>query len=296
VFFVPILITVLKPSANTLLEFLQDAPVLVVVMAFFIVWVLCWLPIAVVIAMARSARQEAIALKWQLGKSLQPEQKLPLLIPLYLLAPLILWGMSSLSLGSFADYGFVGNISIFRSLLLGFGLGVMSLAVVFALQFSLGWCQWQRDNNKLVLANLLPIPLIALLVGAIEELIFRGFLFTQLNREYSVWLAAVISSVVFALLHLVWEQRETIPQLPGLWLMGMVLVLARFADRGNLGIAWGLHAGWIWAIATLDTAELITYTGKTSEWFTGKNKKPLAGVAGIACVLLAGGILYFLAW
>jgi uncharacterized protein len=72
----------------------------------------------------------------------------------------------------------------------------------------------------------------------------------------------------------------------------MVLVLARFADRGNLGIAWGLHAGWIWAIATLDTAELITYTGKVSEWVTGKNKKPLAGLAGIVCVLLAGAILW----
>jgi uncharacterized protein len=292
VFFVPILITVFKPSANTLLVFLQEAPVLVVVMAFFIVWVLCWLPIAVVIAMARSARQEAIALKWQPGKTLQPEQKLPLLIPLYLLAPLILWGMSRLGLRSFADYGFVANISILSSLLLGFSLGVISLAVVFALQFLLGWCQWQEQNHKLVLANLLPIPLIALLVGAIEELIFRGFLFTELNREYPIWLAAVISSVIFALLHLVWEQRETIPQLPGLWLMGMVLVLARFVDRGNLGIAWGLHAGWVWAIATLDTAELITYTGKVSEWVTGKNKKPLAGVAGIVCVLIAGGILW----
>ncbi|MBD2357756.1 CPBP family intramembrane metalloprotease [Tolypothrix sp. FACHB-123] len=282
-FFMPILITLLQPSANTLLVFLQDAPVLVVVMAFFMFWVFCWLPIAIVIA---------IALKWKPGKSLQPEQKLPLLIPLYLLAPLILWGMSSLGVGSFADYGFVVNFSTLSSLLFGFALGVISLAIVFALQFLLGWCQWQTENNKLVLANLLPIPLIALLVGAIEELIFRGFLITELTQQYPVWLAAVISSVIFALLHLVWEQKETIPQLPGLWLMGIVLVLARFVDGGNLGIAWGLHAGWVWAIATLDTAELITYTGKVSEWLTGKNKKPLAGLAGIFCVLLTGIILW----
>ncbi|BAY63327.1 abortive infection protein [Calothrix brevissima NIES-22] len=282
-FFVPIFITLLQPSADTLLVFLKDTPVLVVVMAFFSLWVLCWLPIAVVIA---------IALKWKPGKSLQPEQKLPLLIPLYLLAPLILWGMNSLAGGSFANYGLVANLSLFTSLLFGFGLGVISLAIVFAGQFLLGWCQWQTENNKLVLANLLPIPLIALLVGAIEELIFRGFLITELTQQYPIWLAGVISSLIFALLHLVWEQKETIPQLPGLWLMGMVLVLARLVDGGNLGIAWGLHAGWVWAIATLDTAELITYTGKVSEWFTGKNKKPLAGVAGIVCVLLAGGILW----
>jgi len=283
VFFVPILITLITPSANTLLAFFQDAPVVFVVMAFFIAWVGCWLPIAAVIA---------IALKWQPHKTLQPEQKLPLLIPLYLLAPLIVWGMSSLGLRSFSDYGFVGDISILGSLLLGLSLGVISLTIVFIGQFWLGWCKWQESNFKLVLPNLLPILLIALLVGVIEELVFRGFLLTELGREYPIWLAAVLSSLIFALLHLVWEQRETIPQLPGLWLMGMVLVLARFADRGNLGIAWGLHAGWVWAIATLDTTELITYTDKVSEWFTGKNKKPLAGLAGIFCVLLSGAILW----
>jgi hypothetical protein len=64
------------------------------------------------------------------------------------------------------------------------------------------------------------------------------------------------------------------PQLPGLWLMGMVLVLARYVDGGSLGLAWGLHAGWVWAIASLDSAQLITYTGTGSEWVTGKNRKP----------------------
>jgi membrane protease YdiL (CAAX protease family) len=139
---------------------------------------------------------------------------------------------------------------------------------------------------------LLPILLVALFVGGIEELVFRGFLFTELQKDYSVWVAALISSSIFALLHLVWEQRETTPQLPGLWFMGMVLVLARFVDGGSLGLAWGLHAGWVWAIATLDTAQLIDYTGKVSDWVTGKNKKPLAGVAGIVCLLFTVGIFW----
>jgi uncharacterized protein len=148
-------------------------------------------------------------------------------------------------------------------------------------------------------ANIQQIPgimpsifLIALLVGGIEELIFRGFLLTELDRDYPVWVAATISSLIFALLHLVWEQRETTPQIPGLWLMGMMLVLAKIADYGSLGIAWGLHAGLVWAIATIDTAQLITYTGKASEWWTGKNKKPLAGAAGIICLLVTSVILW----
>ncbi|MCC5606345.1 CPBP family intramembrane metalloprotease [Nostoc sp. CHAB 5834] len=284
-FFLFSLITYFESSVNTLLVFMENPPALVVVMAFFIFWIVCWLPVATV---------SAILLNWQPPKPLQPEQKMPLLVSLYLLAPLILWGVNWLTNKSFSDYGFVGNLSTLGSLTLGFALGVVSLAIVFSGQFGLGWCSFEKTNLKLALPILLPIFLIALLVGGIEELVFRGFLFTELAQDYPVWVAAAISSLIFALLHLVWEQLETAPQLPGLWLMGIVLVLARFASNNNLGLAWGLHAGWIWAIATIDTAELITYTGKVSHWFTGKNKKPLAGLAGIICVLGTGVIIWLL--
>lgn len=287
-----VLINLFQPSANSLLSFGQDTSVLVVVMAFFVAWGVCWLPIAAFLA---------IALSWQPNKPLPPEQKLPILVSLYLLAPLIVWGIGWLTNTSLSDYGLVKNISMLGSLGLGFGLGVLGLAVVFLFQLASGWCSFQSSNSNTVETRaiaprlqtvLLPILLIALFVGGIEELIFRGFLFTELNHDYSVWAAAVVSSIVFAVLHLIWEQEETIPQLPGLWLMGMVLVLARFVDGGSLGLAWGLHAGWVWAITCLDTAQLITYTGKVPEWVTGKNQKPLAGVAGIVCLLLTGVVLW----
>ncbi|MEH2230146.1 MAG: type II CAAX endopeptidase family protein [Nostoc sp.] len=282
--FLFILITFFESSVNALLAFIENAPPLVIVTAFFVCWIVCWLPVATV---------SAILLNWQPPKPLQPEQKMPLLVSLYVLAPPSLWGVAWLTNKSFSDYGFVGNLSTLGFLALGFSLGVLSLAIVFSGQFELGWCSFEKSNFKLLLPILLPIFLIALLVGGIEELVFRGFLFTELAQDYPVWVAAAISSLIFAFLHLIWEQRETAPQLPGLWLMGMVLVLARFASGGNLGLAWGLHAGWVWAIATIDTAELITYTGKVSDLFTGKNKKPLAGLAGIICVLGTGVIIWF---
>ncbi|MFM2065084.1 MAG: hypothetical protein RLZZ507_4755 [Cyanobacteriota bacterium] len=280
--FLSVLLSLVEPSVNRLLALLKNAPVVFVVMAFFIAWVVCWLPLAAI---------SAFILNLQINKPLQPEQKIPLLVSLYLLAPLIICGFNWLGLGSFADYGLVGNLSILVSLLLGLGLGVLGLGVVFTCQIWLGWCYLEKSNIKLIPGILLPISLVALFVGGIEELVFRGFLLTTLEKDYPIWLAAMISSLIFALLHLVWEQRETAPQLPGLWLMGIVLVVARLADGNNLGIAWGLHAGWVWAIATIDTAELITYTGKVSEWVTGKNKKPLAGLAGVLCVLVTGIIM-----
>jgi membrane protease YdiL (CAAX protease family) len=264
---------------------MKDAPVIFVVMAFFIAWVGCWLPIAVILLRL---------LHWQPIKPLQPEQKLPLIVSLYLLAPLIVWGVMWLSNSSFSDYGLVANLAMLGSLALGFGLGVLSIVILYTCQFWLGWCNFQRLNIKQIASIMPSILLIALLVGGIEELVFRGFLLTELERDYPVWVAAVISSLIFALLHLVWEQQETLPQMPGLWLLGMMLVLARICDRNNLGIAWGLHSALVFAIATIDTAQLVTYTGKVSDWWTGKNNKPLAGVAGIVCVLGTSLILWLL--
>jgi uncharacterized protein len=284
VFFVPALINFFEPAINAVPTFFTNAPALLVVAAFFITWVGCWFPIAVI---------SALAIDWQPKQALQPEQKIPLVVSLYLLAPLMIWGACWLTNTSFLTYGFVKNISTIGYFILGFGLGVLILATVFIGQFSCGWCRFESSSLKLLPSIFLPILLVGLLVGGVEELVFRGFLLTQLLLDYSVGVAAVTSSLIFASLHLVWERRETIPQLPGLWLMGMVLVFARFACSGNLALAWGLHSAWVWAIATLDTSQLITYTGKVPEWVTGKNKKPLAGVAGIVCMLLTTGILCF---
>ena len=274
---VPTFLVLLESLLNSFASFLKDAPAIIAVMAFFIAWVGCWLPLVAVLSKVFK---------------LQPQQKLPLVISLYLIAPLIVWGVSWFTNTNFLDYGFGGNVSLLSSLGLGFGLGILSLAVVFTLQFASGWCYFE-NNVKQLQSILLPSLFVGLLVGGIEELVFRGFLFTQLKHDYSIWVAAAISSLIFALLHLVWAPGETIPQIPGLWLMGMVLILARITDGGSLGLAWGLHAGWIWAIASTDTAQLIKYTGIVPEWVTGHNQKPLAGMTGIFCLLLTGLILWF---
>nr|WP_235927056.1 CPBP family intramembrane glutamic endopeptidase [Gloeocapsopsis dulcis] len=239
------------------------------------------MPIAILLAIARG---------WRIG-TLETAQKLPLLVSLYLLAPIILWIASKITHKNFLDYGLVWNFAILRSLSVGLVIGVLSLAILFAIQTILGWVNWQKISAQQIISIVLPTLVLALWVSATEELIFRGFVLTQLQQDYTLAIAAVISSVIFAVLHLVWEQRETVPQLFGLWLMGMVLVLARLVDGGSLGLAWGLHSGWVWAIASIDTSQILTYTGKAPEWVTGKYGKPLAGMLGILLLLATGGML-----
>lgn len=278
------LIENLNPATNSWLSFLTAAPSLLQVIAFLLAWASCWLPLGIMCA---------IAINWQPLKPLATEQKLPLLASLYLIAPLVLWASNWVVDTSFSDYGFSWNLRLFNSLGLGFGLGVISLVILFRIQTALNWVTWQLPPDRRIISVLLPTFVLALWLSGIEELIFRGFIQTQLQQDYAPLLAAIISSLIFALLHLIWEQKETLPQLPGLWLMGMVLVLARYVNDGNLGLAWGMHTGWVWAIASLDSLQ-ITYTGISSEWVTGKNGKILAGATGILFLLLTGGILWII--
>ena len=141
---------------------------------------------------------------------------------------------------------------------------------------------------------IVPILILSLGISFIEELVFRGYIINILNAEHSYWLAATISSIIFALLHLIWERKTTIPQLPGLWLMGMVLAGARLVDHGSLGLAWGLHSGWILGLSCIDSAKLITYNKQAQSWIIGIYQQPLAGIAGIFCMLATAIILWFL--
>jgi uncharacterized protein len=261
------------------LHWLVAANSLIKAIAFLLVWVIIWLPLATFLLWL---------LKLHIVNTSKTNPKLPLLASLYSIAPLVVWGAAEIEDVSFSDYGINLQPTIFVSLAAGIGLAMGGLVILFGLEFLLGSIKYHWQNQQRLWSILFPILGLSLWVGFVEELIFRGFLINELQQDYTPKVAAAISSIIFALLHLIWERKTTIPQLPGLWLMGMVLVAARWADNGSLGLAWGLHAGWILGFSCLDSAELISYTGKTPAWITGIEKQPLAGVAGILCLLATG--------
>ncbi len=254
-----------------------------------------WLPVAIVLA---------IALKWHPPQPLE-NKKLPLLASLYVIVPFILWATSWIENTSFANWGWDWQPAVFMSLMRGLGLGIISLVILFGWQLTAGWLALKKSETStetgekkikfwtLILnpASLLTL-LLAVWISATEELIFRGCLQTILQQDYSVLIAAAIASFIFAIAHLIWAAKETLPQLPGLWLMGMVLTLARIADNGSLGLAIGIHAAWIWGITTVDTEGAINPTGRAPEWITGIAAKPLAGAAGILLLLGTATLLF----
>lgn len=251
---------------------------------FFLIWLIFWSPMAFYLGKK---------LQWHFPTPLKVEQKIPLVISLYLIAPFILWGITQFKEESWLNYGLQWNLNLFSSLFFGFLIGIIGIIITFSLQILGQWIEWHPENLSKIKEFILPVFILGLSISLIEEIIFRGFLIYQFSQSFSLVYTAIFSSLIFALLHLIWDYKTAFPQLPGLFLMGLVLVLARFVDNNIIGLAWGLHTGWIWILTCIDSAKIISYNPKISPYLIGFDHQPLAGLTGIFCLIMTGFFLYF---
>jgi uncharacterized protein len=177
-------------------------------------------------------------------------------------------------------------------LLRGLAIGVISVSVLFGLEGIFGWLLWQQPNIfllKVVLEGLI----VSLGVGFAEELLFRGWLLNELQRDYSPSVSLWINSILFATLHFIKPLEaiiHTLPQFPALVLLGLTQVWGKRWRRGRLGLPIGLHTGLLWGYYIINVGGLIQYSDRVPEWVTGVHKNPLAGVMGL--VLLSAIALW----
>lgn len=177
-------------------------------------------------------------------------------------------------------------IDLLQALMVGL-FGVFGL---FGLEALLGWASGP-GLTPAIAGVVWEGLLIALGFGLAEELIFRGWLLTELEADYGPRAALLASSVVFAIAHFVKPLPEilaTLPQFLGLGLLGMALVWARRAPshsiaqpRAGLGYPIGLHAGLIWGYYIVRVGQLSESTHRAPEWLTGIDGNPLAGLLGL---------------
>lgn len=191
----------------------------------------------------------------------------------------------------FYRYGLVATRENGLLLLKGLGIGLFVAFALFITQGLLGWLTWQSPS--------LPIPQLilegaasALGVGLAEELFFRGWMLDELERDYQPQVALVANAGLFALLHFLKPipvMLQSLPQFPGLCLFATVLVIAKRQHGNLLGISIGLHAGMIWAYYIINVGNIVKYSGKVSDWMSGINGNPIAGLLGLAflgCLIL----------
>ena len=180
------------------------------------------------------------------------------------------------------SYGLVNTRQNGFELLTGLAIGISITFTLFLVQGMLGFVAWQNSDNlpRIIAEGLLS----AFAVGFAEELVFRGWLLDELQRDYSYQISLRANSLIFALSHFIKPVAAMLrswPQFPGLLLLGLILVLAKRSRQNRLGLSIGLHAGLVWGYYIINVGELVRYSGSVPDWVTGINGNPLAGAIGL---------------
>ena len=180
------------------------------------------------------------------------------------------------------SYGLVNTRQNGFELLVGLAIGLSITFTLFLVQGLFGFVSWQNSHNlpRIIAEGLLS----ALGVGFAEELVFRGWLLDELQRDYNNQISVRANSLVFALSHFikpVAAMLRTWPQFPGLLLLGLILIWGKRRCQNRLGLSIGLHAGLVWGYYIINIGELVRYSGSVPDWVTGINGNPLAGAIGL---------------
>lgn len=178
-------------------------------------------------------------------------------------------------------------------LLRGIVIGWSVTAGLYITQWLFGWITWQSPSLPFLQLILESIPT-AIGVGLAEELFFRGWMLDELERDYSPQAALVADASLFAIAHFLKPipvMLQSLPQFPGLFLMGAVMVIAKRQHGNLLGISIGIHGGMIWAFYLVSVGKIVKYSDKVSDWVTGINGNPLCGIMGLILMIILAVLL-----
>ena len=187
----------------------------------------------------------------------------------------------------------------------GFGLGVLLMAAIFVFELAFGWIEVRGflvQNAGMPVALGLAFTLVKdLCVGVYEELISRGFLLRTLSDGLGPTWGVVLSSSIFALLHLANPNASALGMV-GIFAAGLLLAAARLRT-GRLSAAIGLHIAWnlcegavfgFPVSGDLEPASLIAIVQRGPEVWTGGAFGPEAGLVGITACVAGIAILFLL--
>ncbi len=202
-------------------------------------------------------------------------------VAMVVLLGLVLYFRSDFSihsvLGYFRGQGFRAK---FRQLLAGMALSLGLAVCGLFLMVQTGQLNWGAPSAGRFVFKLTEAVAAGILISLIEESFFRVLLFQRLRRVMSVFLAALVSSVVYSLVHFVSPDKTFVYEkfsplagfeyllavaarliepgahLPflGLLLVGLTLCYTIYKTN-SLILCIGLHSGWV---IGLKLAKLIT--------------------------------------
>lgn len=213
----------------------------------------------------------------------------------------------------FADFGFHIDRRWWRRLGQGILLGALLMAAIFLLEWALGWVKVTGFMGTNTILSSLPSAayfwnqfiqslLFYFFAAAAEELFFRayplinlseGFHNQKISRNLALWLAAILTSLIFGLAHLSNPHASWIAA-GNIFVAGVMLSLGLIYE-GEMALPIGLHFSWNFfqgvifgfpISGTLAPANLIRIQQSGPQLFTGGNFGPEAGLIGLAAMLL----------
>ena len=173
--------------------------------------------------------------------------------------------------------------ALLKGLLIAAGL----LMVITSVVLIDGSGNWRGEVDATQLTNAV---LLCLGVGFAEELIFRSWLWTELQEMIGSRRAAWAQAGIFSLVHTRFNLGLGAMGglLIGLFLLGMVLARQRQSDRGSLWGCIGLHGGLVAGWFLLQNG-LLQLSPNAPPWLVGPGShspNPLGGLIGILSLLI----------
>jgi membrane protease YdiL (CAAX protease family) len=170
------------------------------------------------------------------------------LVPFGLLLVVLLAWVRFVERRSTASIGLTGAHRV-GSFLRGHAVGAVSILAIVAVIWLAGGFStaaaraWSSPTALLSIAALLPC---FALQSSVEELVFRGWLLSVLSKKFNVAVGVLLSSALFALVHLGRDQRPlvTVSNL----LFGVFCCCWALRSRSVVGVM-GWHSGWNWLLA-----------------------------------------------
>ncbi len=214
------------------------------------------------------------------------------------------------------EYGINFNHKWLKHCGLGFALAGAVMGLIFLIEYTAGWVTvtgygWERTTETSYFWAFASYFLFMILVGFWEELVFRGYQILNLaegfngdsiSRRQAVIAAAVLSSLLFGVLHAGNPNASWISTL-NIAIAGGMLAFP-FLITGRLSYSIGLHIGWNFfqggifgfgVSGTLNRASLIQINQTGPELITRGVFGPEAGLLGLLgmCLVVGGFIFYF---
>lgn len=205
---------------------------------------------------------------------------------------------------SFTSLGLQANWQAVYDLSFGFVLTGLMIGLIYLVEWVFGWLEvesyaWQVEPLGTLTGSILTMLLLFGLVSWQEELVSRGYWLQNLSEGLNRSLGVLLSSAVFALVHVLNPNVSWIAFL-GLFLSGLFLAYGYLRTK-QLWLPIGLHLGWNFFEGTVFgfpvsgqySYQLIRQSTSGPELITGGAFGPEGGLILLPILLLGTAGIYW---